>query len=56
MCARRRPEGEDQGGEDAGGGEGVLQELQPDVGAQGLGHDARTDDGGEEDEKRFYLE
>jgi len=43
--ARHRPEGEDQRHERAGGGEGVLQQLEADVVGEVLGHDARPDDG-----------
>jgi hypothetical protein len=49
VCARDRPEGEDQRDEHQGGGGGVLQQLQTDlIGRELLSRDARTDNGGDE--------
>ena len=53
--ARHRAECQDQRHEHAGGGERVLEELQAHVVGEVLGHDARSDDRGEEERRADEL-
>jgi hypothetical protein len=57
-CARDRAEDGDEHDEDCTGRERVAEQLEPDILAQRLCHDARTDDGGDQQggSQRFRCE